>query len=189
MSSMGMVHLITSFMAIGAGGWVLLIRKGTRWHRTIGHLYAMSMVGVLASAFAIYDLTGSFGPFHFAALVGTFTLAGGLYSVLARRPKKGWMTAHAIWMSWSYIGLMAALVAETATRFAMPRLLPLLRSNAQGWAVFWTSVALASSVVFVLGWWLVKTRLPASVAATPEAMRREREALRALDGESAPGVR
>ena len=78
MDSFGMVHLITSFMAIGAGGWVLLIRKGTRWHRTLGHVYAMSMVGVIGSAFAIYDLTGSFGPFHIAAVIGAVTLFGGM---------------------------------------------------------------------------------------------------------------
>ena len=185
MSSMGMVHLITSFMAIGAGGWVLMIPKGTRWHRTLGHVYAMSMLGVLASAFAIYDLTGSFGPFHIAAVIGTLTLIGGMYTVLARRPKKDWIQAHAIWMSWSYIGLMAALVAETSTRWLMPRLMPMFESNTQAWTVFWTSVAVASFGVFGIGWWLVKTRLPAAVAATPEAMRRERHELRALETDGA----
>lgn len=179
MSSFGVVHLITSFVAIGSGGWVMLIPKGTRWHRTLGHVYAMSMIGVIASALAIYDLTGSFGPFHVAAIVGAVTLAGGLFSVLARRPKKEWITAHAIWMSWSYIGLMAAFVAETATRFVMPQLRPYLETNAQAWGAFWTSVGVASFAVVGVGWWLVKTRLPAAVAATPEAIRRERDELRA----------
>ena len=177
MSSYGTVHLITSFMAIVAGGWVVLIQKGTRWHRTLGHVYAMSMLGVLASAFGICDLTGSFGPFHFAAIVGSVTLAGGLWTVLMRRPKKNWITAHAIWMSWSYIGLIAAFFAESLTRFVMPRLAPVLASNAQAWGAFWTSVAVASFAVFGVGWWLVKTRLPAAVAATPAAMRQERRAL------------
>jgi len=177
-SSFGLVHLITSFMAIGAGGWVMVIPKGTRWHRTLGHVYAMSMVGVIASAFAIYDLTGSFGPFHIAAVIGAVTLFFGLFTVLARRPKKEWITAHAIWMSWSYIGLIAALVAETATRFVMPRLEPSFQTNTQAWTAFWLSVGLASLAVFVAGWWLVKTRLPAAVRGTPEAMRQERDVLR-----------
>ena len=146
MTSYGTIHLITSFMAIGAGGGVVLIPKGTRWHRTLGHLYAMSMLGVLATAFAIYDLTGSFGPFHFAAIAGTITLVGGMWTVLMRRPKKNWIHAHAAWMSWSYIGLMAAFCAESMTRFG----------------------------VMGVGWWLVKTRLPSAVAATPAAMRRDR---------------
>lgn len=174
MNSYGTIHLITSFMAIGAGGWVVLIPKGTRWHRTLGHLYAMSMLGVLATAFAIYDLTGSFGPFHFAAIAGTITLVGGMWTVLMRRPKKNWIHAHAAWMSWSYIGLMAAFCAESMTRFVMPRIQPYLESNAQAWGVFWTAVAVASFGVMGVGWWLVKTRLPSAVAATPAAMRRDR---------------
>lgn len=181
MSAFGTVHLITSFMAIVAGGWVVMIPKGTRWHRTIGHFYVMSMFGVIVSALAIYDLTGSFGPFHVAAIIGAVTLFGGMYTVLARRPKKEWITAHAVWMSWSYIGLMAALVAETATRFLMPRLEPFFQTNGQAWGMFWTSVGIASFGVCGIGWWLVKTRLPGAVAETPAAMRAEREALQAGD--------
>ena len=99
MSSYGMVHLITAFLAIAAGAVVLRLPKGTRWHRTFGHLYAMSMLGVITTSFAIYGLTGSPGPFHFAALVAAVALGGGMITVLFRRPKKGWIEAHAIWMS------------------------------------------------------------------------------------------
>ena len=56
MSPIGTVHLIFSLIAIAAGGWVLLIRKGTRWHRTLGHVYAMSMAGVVVTAFSIYGM-------------------------------------------------------------------------------------------------------------------------------------
>ena len=180
MSDLGMVHLITSFVAIGAGGWVLLLPKGTRWHRTLGHVYAMSMVGVIATAFSIYRLTGRFGPFHIAAVVGGATLLAGLASVLARRPKKSWIEAHAIWMSWSYIGLMAAFAAETLTRFIMPRVQVLLEGN-ELWGAFWTSVGVASFGIAGIGARLVKTRLPAAVAATPEAIRLERLRLRDVE--------
>lgn len=185
MNSYGVVHLVASFAAIGAGGWVVMSRKGTRWHRTLGHVYAMSMVVVLVSAFAIYDLTGSFGPFHFAAIVGTLTLVGGMYTVLARKPKKDWIQAHAIWMSWSYIGLMAAFAAETLTRFVMPRLAPYLQDNSQAWGAFWASVGIASFAVCGVGWWFLKTRLKGAIAATPEAMRLEREALRSTGAPAA----
>lgn len=176
MTAVGVVHLVFSFVAIGAGSIVVLLPKGTRWHRTLGHLYATSMLGIVVTALSIYDLTGRFGPFHFAALMGAFTLAGGLWTVLARRPRKSWIEAHAIWMSWSYIGLMAAFAAESLTRFVMPRAAGFL-DGARLWGVFWASVAVASLAVIVVGWWLVKTRLPGAVENTPAAVRRERAAL------------
>ena len=185
MSPLGMVHLVFSLVAIAAGGVVVLLRKGTRWHRTLGHLYATSMGGVIATALAIYDLTGRFGPFHVAALVGGFTIAGGMWTVLARRPRKHWIEAHAIWMSWSYIGLMAAFAAETLTRFLMPRAATFLETR-QLWGAFWGSVGSASFLVAGIGWWLVKTRLPGAVERTPHAMRLERDRLRELEGEMAP---
>jgi hypothetical protein len=79
------------------------------------------MVGVIVTAFSIYDLTGKFGPFHVAASLSAVTLSAGLYHVLARRPQYNWIVWHAEWMSWSYIGLIAALTAESLTRFVMPR--------------------------------------------------------------------
>ena len=56
-----MVHMTFSLIAIGAGAVVLTNSKGTRWHRTFGHIYATSMVGLIVTAFSIYDLTGNFG--------------------------------------------------------------------------------------------------------------------------------
>lgn len=185
MSPIGRVHLVFSLIAVGAGAWVLLIRKGTRWHRSLGHLYAMSMAGVVVTAFSIYGMTGTFGPFHFAALVAGVTLIGGLVSVLGRMPRKQWIEAHAIWMSWSYIGLMAAFGAESLTRYVLPRIAPMLERNHLVGA-FWTLVAVGSFAMFGIGSRLVKTRLPAAVEQTPAAMRREQRQLQELDADTAP---
>ena len=159
MNTLGTVHMIFSLIAIGAGALVLTNTKGTRRHRTFGHIYATSMVGLIVTAFLIYDLTGNFGPFHVAAAVSTVTLASGLYHVLARRPKYNWIEWHAQWMSWSYIGLIAALTAESLTRFVMPRAAPLLEER-ELWSVFWGIVVVVVLVMCTVGWWLVKTRLP-----------------------------
>jgi uncharacterized membrane protein len=183
----GLMHLVFSFVAIGVGGWVVLISKGTRWHRTLGHAYVWALIGVIATALAMYDLTGRFTPFHFAAIMSTVTLTGGLWTVLARRPRKDWIEAHATWMSWSYIGLMAAFAAESLTRYIMPRIAPLLPTGS-GWGVFWISVGVASFGVMGLGAWLIKTRLPGAIAGTPEAIRGEKMALRAMAIEEVEGV-
>ena len=159
MNTLGTVHMIFSLIAIGAGALVLTNTKGTRRHRTFGHIYATSMVGVIATAFSIYDLTGNFGPFHVAASLSAVTLAAGLYFVLARRPKYNWIEWHAHWMSWSYIGLIAALIAESLTRFIMPRVALLLEEH-ELWNVFWSIVVVSALGTFVVGWWLVNRKLP-----------------------------
>ncbi len=176
MSTLGWVHFLSCLVALAAGAVVILLRKGTRWHRTWGHLYVWSMAVVLISALSIYDMTGRAGPFHVAAVVGGLTLVAGLYTVLARRPRKSWMEAHAIWMSWSYIGLCAAAAAESLSRFVMPRIAGMLEREAL-WGAFWASVGLATFVVVGIGWWLVKTRMAGALARTPHSIRADREAL------------
>lgn len=177
MSALGWVHFLACIVALAAGAVVVLIPKGTRWHRTWGHLYVWSMAVVLFSALSIYDMTGRAGPFHVAAVVGAITLVAGMYAVLRRRPRKSWMEAHAIWMSWSYIGLCAAAAAESLSRFVMPRIAEVLEREAW-WGAFWASVGLATFVVVGIGWWLVKTRLSGALERTPQAMRAERQRLR-----------
>ncbi|MGI9625679.1 MAG: DUF2306 domain-containing protein [Longimicrobiales bacterium] len=178
MSPLGTVHLVFSLVAVLTGGIVVLRPKGTRWHRTIGHLYATSMVGIVVTSLFLFTLTGRFGPFHVAAVVAGLTLMAGMGTVLFRRPKKKWIEHHASWMSWSYIGLMAAFVAESATRFIMPAMGTYLAANSLMGA-FWGIVSVATFLVVGLGVWATKTRLEAAIAKTPEAIRREREALRA----------
>ncbi|MEZ4424276.1 MAG: DUF2306 domain-containing protein [Gemmatimonadota bacterium] len=180
MSPIGTVHLVFSLLALVLGAVVLRIPKGTRWHRTWGHGYVWCMIGVIGTSFAMYRLTGRPGPFHLAAVVGGVTVAGGLWTALGRRPPKHWILAHATWMAWSYVGLCAAFVAESMTRFVMPLIAPSLQANAL-WPLFWTLVAVGSFSVFGVGAWLIRKRLPGAVAGTPAAMRRDRELLRAAE--------
>jgi hypothetical protein len=66
------------------------------------------------TALANFDLYGRFGPFHWMALVSLATLAGGYLTARHRTP--GWVVRHAYFMGGSYVGLMAAMVAEVASR-------------------------------------------------------------------------
>jgi uncharacterized membrane protein len=114
--SIGLIHLIVSILALIFGTWILVVRKGTETHRKVGYLYAISMVLVIATALMIYRLFGTFGVFHFAAIVSSITLAGGMIPVFLRRPKNSWLGFHFSFMYWSVFGLYAAFVAETAVR-------------------------------------------------------------------------
>lgn len=183
--AVGHMHLIAAFVALGAGAWVFLIAKGTRWHRTLGHVYVAAMIVLNATALAIYRLTGGFGPFHVFALVALATLAMAMGTVLLRRPRGRWIEAHAGWMAGSYMGLAAAFVAETSTRLLMP-IVAARAETGTAWIVFWTVVAVATALTMGVGVRLIRTRMDAAVRGTPDAMRRERALLRGdLDGDPA----
>ena len=114
--SIGLIHLVVSIFALIFGTWVLVAQKGTETHRKVGYLYAISMVLLIATALMIYRLFGTFGLFHYAAVVSGITLAGGMIPVILRKPKDSWLAFHLSFMYWSVFGLYAAFVAEMATR-------------------------------------------------------------------------
>jgi len=114
---LGVTHLASALLALIAGGLVLLSRKGTRWHRRCGRVYVGAMAVVIATALLIYDLFGGFGPFHVAALVSLVTVTMGMIPARRRAPRGRWIEMHAYWMCGSYVGLLAAAVSETATRY------------------------------------------------------------------------
>jgi hypothetical protein len=74
------------------------------------------MVLLNATALGIYDLYDRFGPFHVGALISVATLIAGFAPVILRRPRANWIEIHAYFMCWSYVGLVAALVAEISVR-------------------------------------------------------------------------
>ena len=116
MGSLGITHLVFAISALGSGLLVILLPKGTRIHRTAGHLYFTSMLGLNVTALSIYRLFGGFGPFHVAALLSLGSVLAGMVPVVLRRPRKNWLALHGHFMAWSYVGLLAAAVAETTSR-------------------------------------------------------------------------
>ena len=131
----GLAHLIIAFLAIVIGTLVILSRKGTRKHRWLGRGYVCTMVAVNVSAFLIYELFGGFGLFHWMALASLLTVLVGYIPARLRGP--GWKVQHAYFMCGSYVGLIAALAAETLTRTP--------------WLPFFDAVVVASISVIFLG--------------------------------------
>ncbi len=78
MSTLGTVDFVFAWVAMAAGAWVLLLPEGTRWHRTLGHLYVGEMVGLDVTALFLYRMTGRFGPFHVFAVIALITLGFAL---------------------------------------------------------------------------------------------------------------
>ena len=159
MGILGQVHTVFSLIAIVAGAIVFLKTKGTRWHRTFGHIYFTAMTGMIVTSFSIYDLTGSFNGLHWAALLSAITVSMAMFHVLTRRPRNNWMVWHSNWMSWSYVGLIAALIAEILTRIVVPLAAPVL-DQSQLWSLFWGLVLFVALGATVAGLYLIKVQLP-----------------------------
>ncbi len=110
----GLIHLLSSIAALILGTIVLFNRKGTRFHKTCGYGYVLSMVILNITAFSIYRLFHGWGPFHYAALLSSATLIMGFLPAFFR--SRNWINWHVAGMYYSVIGLYAAFVSEVVTR-------------------------------------------------------------------------
>jgi uncharacterized membrane protein len=142
----GAFHAVVGVVSLALGGWVLLLKKGTPLHKRLGLAYLITMLLLNGTALAIYDLSGGFGPFHVAAIVSLATITASYVPVLLHRPRSAWLELHAHFMCWSYVGLIAAFVAEVTVR--LPGV---------GWGA-----GLVAGIVFVLcvGGYFILTLVP-----------------------------
>ena len=154
MSTLGITHMVFGIVALLSGAGVVFLRKGTRWHRTLGHLFLTSMVSLNATALFIYNLFGQFGVFHWLAVSSLITLIAGIVPVFTRRPKGRWLEQHAIFMNFAYIGLVAATAAEITSR------VPGLEEN------FGLVVGLTSALIIGTGAALLYRNLPGNIRRT-----------------------
>lgn len=152
MNWLGRVHLGLAIGALLLGLLVVIGPKGTRRHRKVGQGYVAAMIGLNVTALMIYRLFGHFGPFHVAAVISLLTVVAGFISA-RRRSRDRWVEAHAYWMSWSYVGLLAAAVSEALTR--IPE------------SPFWWMVALATAAVIGAGALVIYRRVPRILRALP----------------------
>ncbi|HEX8679380.1 MAG TPA: DUF2306 domain-containing protein [Chthoniobacterales bacterium] len=154
-------HIIAAVAALLLGAVVFLNRKGTRLHVQMGIGYVVSMLIMNVTALGIYRLTGNLNPFHVGAVFSLATVLAGWVPAIRRKPRDAWLRLHFEFMSWSYVGLVAAAFAEAGTR--LPH------------APFVGAVLASSIVVFLLGGMLVvrararyfRDGAAAKMAATP----------------------
>ncbi len=152
MDYLGFSHLIFAFLALTFGFSTLRKPKGTRLHRKIGWIYTFSMIGLNITALFIYRLFGGFGPFHWMALISLATVVAAIIPAIRKKPANNWIEMHAQFMCWSYIGLLAATVAEILTR--VPGL------------DFWGAVIFASVGIILFGGIFIRRNSPLSKYST-----------------------
>ena len=112
----GLIHLITSMIALIAGSLVLIMEKGTKQHKQIGYVYVVSMSILILTAFMIYRLFEGWGAFHYASVISLLTIALGMIPIWTKKPEKQWKYLHFSFMYWSVMGLYSAFIAEILTR-------------------------------------------------------------------------
>ena len=168
MTLLGAVHVAFGLAALASGAAVLLRRKGTASHRRLGWTYAAAMLGLNGTAFLIYRLFGGVGPFHVAALASLVTLVGGLIPAIRRRPADRWVERHYYWMTYSYVGLLAATTSEIVTRLPGP--------------IFWWAVAAGTLAVLVTGAALIGRQAGAALRPFRPAAGDEKSPLRERSG-------
>jgi uncharacterized membrane protein len=147
----GDLHLAAACLALASGAFVLLQRKATRRHLRAGRVYAGAMLLVNAAALVLYEQTGRWGPFHVLAAISLCTLAAGVLPLLLGRRDEPGLVRHAYFMAWSYVGLVAAGIAQMTNR-AVP------------WGI-WLAVALPSLIVIGIGGVLVHRLVPRALGA------------------------
>jgi len=118
-SETGLIHFIASIFALILGTFILVLNKGTTKHKIFGRLYALAMLVVLITAFMTYRLFGTWGIFHWTAVISSLTLVCGLIPILIKRPINNYKSFHFSFMYWSIMGVYGAFVSETLVR--MPK--------------------------------------------------------------------
>ncbi len=121
MSPTGILHTAAAVTALVTGTVALAGPGFSLRHRRFGYAYVAAMAVMLGTAFGIYRMFGTWGPFHYLAVVSSVTLIGGMIPLWLKRPRDNYRVWHLAFMFWSLAGLYAALVAETGTR-ALPQL-------------------------------------------------------------------
>ncbi|MGQ4276136.1 DUF2306 domain-containing protein [Pseudidiomarina sp. E22-M8] len=147
---LGWLHITLAIACLVIGAAVFLRSKGGYLHHVLGYLYSTALLLVNVSALFVYQESGVYGAFHVLAVVSLITLSAGFIPAVLRRPRLWWMELHAYFMSWSYVGLVAAGVSQLATLY-FP-LSPMV------------VVLLPSAALIVTGALLIHTRVPRIIA-------------------------
>ena len=112
MGLLGSVHTLFAVSSLATGLGVLVQEKGTRTHRRFGYVYTISLLLSNLTALPVLNITGHVGIFHILALVSLMTLLAGFIPAFLRKPRRSWIHLHGYFMSWSYVGLVAAGVGQ-----------------------------------------------------------------------------
>lgn len=80
------IHLAATILALALGGFMLIRRKGTISHRTLGWIWAGLMLTAAISSFWVTGLrSGGFSPIHILSVVVLVSVPAAIYAIRSGR--------------------------------------------------------------------------------------------------------
>ena len=113
------LHIAAACAALVVGPVVLVGVKGGALHVALGRLFVALMLLANVPVLFLYKASGRPGPFHVLAVVSLATTGLGRLALRrTSRGSRGWAgtQAHAALMTWSWIGVATAGLAQLANR-------------------------------------------------------------------------
>jgi uncharacterized membrane protein len=118
LTTAGAIHTTLAAAAIILGIIQFLRRKGDSVHRAAGYAYVYALLIGDGAAMLVYQFTGKLNILHFGVITNLVCIAIGMWPVLHNPRRPGWRKTHYYWISWSYVGVLAAAATELVVRTA-----------------------------------------------------------------------
>jgi uncharacterized membrane protein len=148
----GAIHTVLAMLGIVVGLIQLLRPKRGPTHRARGYAFVYAMLVADGTALLVFQFTGRFNILHAGAIANLVCIILAIIPVLRTPRPSNWKNQHHYWMSWSYVGLLAAAATELVVRTSH------LASREQAWAV----TAAVSVVVTAIGYIIIDRYRPVS---------------------------
>ena len=148
----GAIHTMLAMFGIMVGLAQLLRPKRGPGHRARGYAFVYAMLVADGTAMLVFQFTGRFNILHIGAIANLACIVFAVIPVLRSPPPPNWKNQHYYWISWSYVGLLAAAATELVVRTGH------LATRGQAWTV----TAVTSALVTVIGYILIERYRPAA---------------------------
>jgi uncharacterized membrane protein len=148
----GAVHTVLAILGIVVGLMQFLRPKRGPTHRARGYAFVYAMLIADGAAMLIFQFTGRFNILHIGAIANMLCIILAIVPVLRSPRPSNWKSQHYHWMSWSYVGLIAAAATELVVRTSH------LATREQAWTV----TAATSAIITAIGHVIINRYRPVS---------------------------
>jgi uncharacterized membrane protein len=148
----GAIHTVLAMPGILVGLIQFLRPKRGPTHRARGYAFVYAMLVADGMALLVFQFTGKFNILHAGAIANLVCIIFAIVPMLRTPRPSNWKNQHYYWMSWSYVGLLAAAATELVVRTSH------LATRGQAWMV----TAAVSALVTAIGYVIINRYRPVS---------------------------